>query len=182
MDETGPDDGFVFPVVVKPRFGSWGRDVVLCRSERQLRRWLKRLRKRAWFRHQGALVQQLVPPRGFDLRLVVASGEIVGAVNRVAARGEWRTNIALGASRQPAAPTPEACALAQAAAAAVGGDLVGVDLLPLANGAYVVLEVNGAVDFTSDYSLGSEDVFEAVARQIASEPAETNVAHARTRL
>jgi hypothetical protein len=54
-----------------------------------------------------------------------------------------------------------ACELAVAAAAAIGGDLVGVDLLPLGPGRYVVLEINAAVDFTSDYSVG-EDVFDGV--------------------
>ena len=144
MDEQGPSRGLAFPVVVKPRFGSWGRDVVLCRTERQLRRRLTRLRRRAWFRKQGALAQELVPSRGVDLRVVVAGGEVVGAIERVAARGEWRTNIALGGSRRPVVPTPRAAALARAAAAAVGGDLVGIDLLPLTDGRYVVIEVNGA--------------------------------------
>jgi RimK family alpha-L-glutamate ligase len=152
-----------FPVVVKPRFGSWGADVVLCESAWQLDRCLRRLCDRAWFRRQGVLVQELVPPAGFDLRLVVAGGRVVGAIERVAAAGEWRTNIALGGSRRPVTPPREACRLAIAAAAAVRGDLVGVDLLPLANGGYVVLELNGAVDFTSDYSLAGRDVFDEVA-------------------
>lgn len=67
----------------------------------------------------------------------------------------------------PGHATPEACVLATYAAAAVAGDLVGVDLLPLPNGGYVVLEVNGAVEFTPDYSLAGRDVFEEVARAIA---------------
>ena len=166
VDDRGPKADLTFPVVVKPRFGSWGRDVILCESERQLRRSLRRLRRRSWFRGQGALVQELVPPRGYDLRVVIVSGAVVGAVERVAARSEWRTNIALGGSRRPVTPTPVAAGLARAAAAAVGADLVGVDLLPLPDGRYVVLEVNGAVDFTSDYSPGSDDIFDAVARRV----------------
>ena len=152
-----------FPVVVKPRFGSWGRDVFLCESDTELRRCLRRLRMRTWFRRQGALVQAFVPPLGFDLRLVVAGGRVVGAVKRVAASGEWRTNVALGGRRKSVTPSTDACALATAAAVAVGGDLVGVDLLPLLGGGYVVLEVNGAVDFTREYSLAGDDVFEEVA-------------------
>ena len=48
--------------------------------------------------------------------------------------------------------------LALAAATALDADLVGVDLLPLPDGGFVVLEVNGAVDFGLDYSPGG-DVF-----------------------
>jgi RimK family alpha-L-glutamate ligase len=166
VDWDTPPPRLEFPLVLKPRFGSWGRDVLLCESRRQLERCLRRLRDRTWFRRQGVLVQALVPPAGFDLRLVVAGWRVVGAIERVAAAGEWRTNIALGGSRRPASPTPEACALATLAAAAVGGDVVGVDLLPRANGDYVVLEVNGAVDFTAEYSLAGRDVFDEVARVV----------------
>jgi RimK family alpha-L-glutamate ligase len=126
-----PPDCSSFPLVVKPRFGSWGRDVSLCRDRGELERCLEHLSRRRWFRSHGGLIQELIPPLGHDLRLVVAGGTVVGAVKRVAPPGEWRTNVALGAVREPVEPPPIACELAVAAASAVGGDLVGVDLLPL---------------------------------------------------
>lgn len=175
VDWDTPPPRIGYPAVVKPRFGSWGRDVWLCESRRELERCLRRLRDRSWFRRQGVLVQALVPPVGFDVRVLVAGGRVVGAVERVAAAGEWRTNIALGGSRRPARPAPEACVLAVYAASAVAGDLVGVDLLPLPNGDYVVLEVNGAVEFTTDYSLGGRDVFEEVASAVACDEIELDV-------
>jgi RimK family alpha-L-glutamate ligase len=153
------------PVVVKPRFGSWGRDVVRCDDERALRRHLNGVRRRAWFRRHGALVQEIVPPSGFDLRIVVAGGTVVGSIRRVAAPGEWRTNIALGGHREPVLPPAEACELALRAAAAIDGDFVGVDLLPTADGGWTVLEVNGAVDFTSEYSLDG-DIFDEIPRAL----------------
>lgn len=157
-----------FPVVVKPRFGSWGRDVCRCESDRQFERCLDRFRSRTWFQRHGMLVQALVPPAGFDLRLVVGGGQVVGAIERVPAAGDWRTNIAVGGTRRAARPTPEAAALAAAAASAVGGDLVGVDLLPTPDGGYVVLEVNGAVDFNQEYSMVERDVFGEVANIVSS--------------
>ena len=63
-----------FPFVIKPRFGSWGRDVLLVSDRAVYVNALAILRRRAWFAATGAVVQELVPPRGHDLRLVVACG------------------------------------------------------------------------------------------------------------
>jgi RimK family alpha-L-glutamate ligase len=139
------------PLVVKPRFGSWGKDVHRCGSEPEARELLRRLAGRRWFRRHGALVQELVPPEGRDVRVLVAGGRVIGAAERTAASGEWRTNITLGGRKAHAEPGPEAEALALAAARALGCDLVAVDLLPLPDGAFVVLELNAAADFDDDY-------------------------------
>src|SRR4051812_39404571 len=144
---TPPFDG---PYVVKPRFGSWGRGVERCEDTAELRTCLRRASRRRSFSSRGVLVQEYIENARVDLRVVVAGGHVVGAVQRVAAAGEWRTNVALGATRLPVDPPPEARELAVAAAEAVGGDLVGVDLLPTADG-YTVLELNGAVDFNDTY-------------------------------
>jgi len=172
------------PLVFKPRFGSWGRDVVRCDDDAAVLRTLEELASRPWFDATGALAQRLVTPRGYDLRLLVARGRVVGAVRRVAAPGEWRTNVALGARREPVSPPPEAQAVALAAAAAIDGDLVGVDLVPADLGTCVVLELNGAVDFSTAYSLDG-DVFAAAVEalrvleeapaRLAAEPAGLDV-------
>lgn len=166
VDSESSLDGFGGPMVVKPRFGSWGADVVLCHDRSELERELRHIADRPWFIRQGALVQEFVPNRGHDLRLVVASGHVIGAVERHAAPGEWRTNVSLGATRRPIVPPPDAAAAAVAAARATGADLVGVDLLPTSSG-FVVLELNGAVDFTAAYSLNGTDVFEDAVDRLA---------------
>jgi RimK family alpha-L-glutamate ligase len=150
------------PVVVKPRFGSWGIDVFRCETGDDLTRTLAAVSSRPWFVRHGALVQELVPPTGYDLRLVVAAGQVVGATERVARPGEWRTNVSLGGTRRPTRPSGEACALAVGAATLSGADLVGVDLLPATSG-YVVLELNGAVEFDGAYDLEDSNVFAAAA-------------------
>ena len=148
-----------FPAVIKPRFGSWGRDVVLCHDRAELQRSLERLAFRPWFRGTGALAQELIRPLGYDLRVVIAGGTVVGAAKRIAPPGEWRTNVALGASSVATDPPPVALNLALAAAAASGLDLVGVDLLPTGPGGFCVVELNGAVDFGAHYALPGRDVF-----------------------
>jgi len=155
------------PLVLKPRFGSWGEDVIRCDDDDQIDHALAELRTRPWFAATGAIAQKLVQPRGYDLRIVVASGRVVGAVKRVAPPGEWRTNVALGARREPTSPPVDACAVAVAAARAIDGDLVGVDLLPADVGTWVVLEVNGAVDFNSTYTL-DEDAHHAARTALAA--------------
>jgi [lysine-biosynthesis-protein LysW]--L-2-aminoadipate ligase len=169
---TSPSDSIPFepPVVVKPRFGSWGLDVVLCQHAAALRHHLVAIADRPWFASHGALVQELVPPRGHDVRLVVAGGCVVGAIKRVAAPGEWRTNVALGAVREPVEPSSEACELAIRAAAAVEGDLVGVDLLPRPDGEFVVIEINGAVEYNAAYSLHGADVFRRTVDALLPDP------------
>jgi RimK family alpha-L-glutamate ligase len=150
------------PLVLKPRFGSWGREVELCSTRDELETALVRLQGKPWFREHGALAQELVEPRGWDLRVVVAGGRVVGAACRVAPRGEWRTNAALGAQVEPVEPPPLARALALAAVRAARADLVGVDLLPTGNG-FVVLELNGAVDFRPVYARDRDVFADAVA-------------------
>ena len=161
------------PMVFKPRFGSWGEDVIRCDDRESIERALVDLHDKPWFHATGAIAQKLVAPRGYDLRLVVAADRVVGAVRRIAPPGEWRTNVALGARREPVIPPADACEVALRAARAVGGALVGIDLLPADVGTWVVLEVNGAVDFTSTYTLGDDVFVDAVAalRGVVVEPA-----------
>ena len=128
-------------------------EIYRCDDHASLQSALARVRDTPWYQRHGALVQELVPPQGYDLRILVAAGRVVGAVFRIAAPGEWRTNVALGAvRRQVADPPPEASALAVAAARATGASLVGVDLLPDGRGGWIVVELNGAVEFTAEYA------------------------------
>jgi [lysine-biosynthesis-protein LysW]--L-2-aminoadipate ligase len=151
-----------YPVVAKPRFGSWGRDVVICANESELGRYLAASLTKPWGR-AGAIVQELVRHTG-DLRLVVAGGRVVGSASRKPRAGEWRNNVALGAVIEPVSPDPLACEIAVTAARTLALDLAGIDLAPTDDG-YVVIEVNGAVEFRPLYS--QLDVFAAAMAGLA---------------
>jgi RimK family alpha-L-glutamate ligase len=164
------------PLVIKPRFGSWGRDVFRCESWPGVARVLQDVQQRPWFRRHGALLQELIPPRGHDLRILVARGRVVGAAERTSAAGEWRTNVALGGGIRSTDPPPHARMLAVAATQAIGADFVGVDLLERDGGRYIVLELNGAVEFKPEYALGSASVFEDIAVALELGPASARAA------
>jgi len=102
------------PFVLKPRFGSWGADVYQCRNRASAMKRLEVLSARGWFRKHGILAQELVPPLGRDLRIVVAAGQIGG--------GRSRLRSPPASSRWPLQPQPRrtwsastCCRLAKAA-------------------------------------------------------------------
>ncbi len=152
------------PIVVKPRFGSWGTDVFRCDTDADIPEVFAEISRRRWFARHGAIAQPLIAPMGRDLRVLVAAGRVVGSESRISAPGEWRTNISLGGTHLPASAWAEPAALALAAADAVEGDFVGVDLLPSSRG-YLVLEGNAAVEFDSTYSFDG-DVFAEAAEAL----------------
>src|SRR5215831_11082715 len=166
------------PVVVKPRFGSWGHDVFRCDDDEALASALSLVSSREWFGARGALVQELVPPAGYDMRILVANGRCVGAISRVAARGEWRTNVALGAKRVPVDPPADAVALAVSTAETLGTARVGVDLLPARDGGWIVIEANGAVEFGRPYATRSNVFHDTVAALAAAATARPRPSHA----
>ena len=126
-------------VIIKPLFGSMGHGMIRVSNVDVAFRVLRSLEQtRAVF-----YVQQVIDHGGCDVRVFVVGGRVVGAIERRAPDGEWRTNVARGASARSFELTPAWEQLALRAAAAVGADYAGVDLLPSRDGRVFVLEVNG---------------------------------------
>ena len=99
------------------------------------------------------------------MRIVVASGQIVGAVQRLAAPGEWRTNVALGGVRKPTCrPWPPGSWRWRQRPPSTPTWSASTSS-PRPTG-LAVIEVNGAVEFTDDYSL-DRNVFVAAAEALA---------------
>ena len=126
-------------VVIKPIFGSLGHGMVRVSDPDVALRVVRALDQiRSVF-----YVQRAIDHSGRDLRVFVVGGRVLGAIERRAPAGEWRTNVAIGGSATAVDISPEIEQVALRAAAAVGADYAGVDVLPARDGALYVLEVNG---------------------------------------
>lgn len=136
---------FGYPLVVKPLTGSWGRLAALVRD---------RAEAEIVMEHRAALpspqqhiiyLQEYVEKPDRDIRVLLAGDTVVAASYRYSA-GDWRTNAARDARSEPCPVSPELTGLALAAAKAVGGGVLGVDLIEGPAG-LCVLEVNHTVEF-----------------------------------
>ena len=155
------------PVVVKPRFGSWGLGVERCDDEESLAALLARVAA-------GAVVPGARRARagaraarsGSTCGSWSPHDHVIGAISRVAAPGEWRTNVALGAERRRR-DASAGCLCSRARRGA--GDRRGSRRRrppPDGCGRWTVAEINGAVEFTQEYALrpGADPFAEAAFR------------------
>jgi RimK family alpha-L-glutamate ligase len=126
-------------VVIKPIFGSLGHGMVRVSDPDTALRVVRALDqiKSVFY------VQRAIDHGGRDLRVFVVGGRVVAAIERRAPEGEWRTNVAIGGSATAVEVSAEIEHVAITAAAAVGADYAGVDVLPARDGSMHVLEVNG---------------------------------------
>jgi RimK family alpha-L-glutamate ligase len=139
MLERTPSDGGERAIVIKPLFGSMGHGIVRVTDPDVAFRVLQSLDQiRAVF-----YIQRAVDSGGRDVRVFVVGGRVVGAIERRADGGDWRTNVSRGGSASPFDLPAAWAALALRAVAAIGADYAGVDLLPSKDGRVFVLEVNG---------------------------------------
>lgn len=139
MDEIG------YPVVVKPLSGSWGRLAAVLRDPETARSILEHRAALSTPQHQVCYVQELVDKPDRDIRVIVVGEDVLGASYRYAPG--FRTNVATGGESRPCPLTDELAKLALSAARAVGGGILGVDVIEDADGRPHVLEVNHTVEF-----------------------------------
>ena len=125
--------------IVKPIFGSLGHGMTRVTDPDVAFRVGQALEQiRAVF-----YVQRTIDHDGRDVRVFAIGGRVLGAIERRAPAGEWRTNVSRGGSTRPIDLPREWEELAIRAAAIVGADYAGIDLLPSRDGQVYVLEVNG---------------------------------------
>ena len=151
-----------FPVVLKPIVGSWGRGVYPLRDEEVANMIIEMREENDSPLGRIYYVQEMIqrPPR--DLRCIVVGDEIIAAVYRYSAENEWRTNVARGGKSEKAPITSELEEIALRAAKAVGGGVLGVDLMEDTQRGLLVHEINNTVEFRGASSVSSTDIAGAI--------------------
>lgn len=128
------------PLVLKILEGTQGVGVVLVDSEKAAKSVLDAF----YGMDVNLLVQEYIEEAGgADIRALVVGGEVVGAMKRQGAEGDFRSNLHQGGSATAHKLTRKEKATALAAAKAMGLGVCGVDMIPSARGP-LVMEVNSS--------------------------------------
>ncbi|AJW70364.1 lysine biosynthesis protein LysX [Nitrosopumilus adriaticus] len=135
-----------FPLVIKPVIGSWGRGVMPLKDKDTMEAVFE-IRDITDSPHDRIYyLQELIkrPPR--DIRVITVGDEPVAAMYRKSSGG-FKTNIALGADPELCEITKEMEDMASKASKAMGGGILGIDMMEDDQRGLVVHEVNNTVEF-----------------------------------
>lgn len=134
-----------YPVVLKPVVGSWGRLLAKINDRDAAEAILEHKETLGSYQHSIFYIQEYIHKPGRDIRAMVIGDRTVCAIYRLSSH--WITNTARGGLGEACPVTPELDRLCVAAAEAVGGGVVAVDVLEDPQRGYLVNEVNHTMEF-----------------------------------
>ena len=137
-------DDIGYPAVLKPAVGSWGRLLSKVNDRDAAESILEHKTILGSYHHSIFYIQEYVEKDGRDIRSFVVGDECIAAIYRDSAH--WITNTARGAKASNCPVTDELAAISLAAAGAVGGGILAVDLFETSRG-LLVNEVNYTMEF-----------------------------------
>lgn len=131
------------PVIIKLTRGTQGIGVMIAHGKAEIASILGTM----WDLRQEIILQEFISEsQGRDVRVLVVGGHSVGAIRRVGKRGEFRSNIHRGGAGEPFDLPAEYESVATRAAALIGLEVAGVDLLE-SNDGPKVMEINSSPGF-----------------------------------
>ena len=135
-----------YPLVIKPIIGSWGRSVIPIKDKDTADAIIENRQVTDGPQDRIYYLQEMIdsPPR--DIRVITVGDQPIAAMYRKSSGG-FKTNIALGAEPEICKITNEIEDLCVKASEAVGGGILGIDLMEDKNKGLVVHEVNNTVEF-----------------------------------
>ncbi len=144
-----------YPLVMKPAVGSWGRLLARVNDRDAAEALLEHKVTLGSFHHGAFYLQEYVNKPGRDIRTFVVGDETICGIYRDSPH--WITNTARGGQATNCPITPELDRLSLAAAAAVGGGVVAVDLFESDRG-LLVNEVNYTMEFRNSIDITGVDI------------------------
>jgi len=159
MEELG------YPVVLKPAVGSWGRLLSKVNDRDAAESILEHKTVLGSYHHSIFYIQKYVDKQGGrDIRSFVVGDDCIAAIYR--SSEHWITNTARGAKASGCEITPEIADISLAAAAAVGGGVVAIDLFETEEG-LSVNEVNYTMEFKNSIDTTGVDIPQHIAAYAA---------------
>ncbi len=158
---------FGYPIVLKPVVGSWGRMVSKLSDRDAVEAVLEHKEVLGGPQHKVFYVQEFVRKPGRDVRVFVVGDDVIAAIYRTSEH--WITNTARGGSASNCPLTDDLVEISLAAADAVGGGVLAVDLVESERGLLVV-EVNHTMEFRNSVDTTGVDIPGRVVRYAASLP------------
>jgi [lysine-biosynthesis-protein LysW]---L-2-aminoadipate ligase len=157
-----------YPAVLKPTAGSWGRLLAKINDREAAEAVLEHKEVLGSYHHSIFYIQEYVPKRGGDIRAFVVGDRVIGASKR--SSEHWITNVARGAATSPEPVTPAMEEIAMRARDAVGGEILGVDLVETEEGLKVI-EINTGAEFKGLIEATGVDVPGAIAQYLKTRAA-----------
>ena len=135
-----------YPLVIKPIIGSWGRSVMPVKDKDTAEAVIENRQVTDGPQDRIYYLQEMIdrPPR--DIRVITVGDQAIAAMYRKSSGG-FKTNIALGADPELCEITKEMEDLCEKTSKAVGGGILGIDLMEDKEKGLVVHEVNNTVEF-----------------------------------
>jgi [lysine-biosynthesis-protein LysW]---L-2-aminoadipate ligase len=145
-----------YPAVIKPVVGSWGRLVSRVNGRDAAEALLEHLEVLGSWQQHIFYIQEHVQKPGRDIRAFVVGDEPICAIYRTSEH--WITNTARGGRASNCPVDGLVGDLALAAARAVGGGILAIDLLETPDGRLLVNEVNHTMEFRNSIDTTGVDI------------------------
>jgi len=145
-----------YPVVLKPAVGSWGRLISKVNDREAAEAILEHKTVLGSYHHSIFYIQEFIDKPQRDIRTFVVNDETICGIYRTSEH--WITNTARGGRASNCPITPEIDSLSRAAARAVGGGVVAVDILERPGGEMLVNEVNYTMEFRNSIDTTGVDI------------------------
>ncbi|MFH1721725.1 MAG: lysine biosynthesis protein LysX [Candidatus Altiarchaeota archaeon] len=145
-----------YPAVLKPAVGSWARLIAKVNDPESAESILEHKSILGSYHHSIYYIQDYVEKPGRDIRGFVVGDETVAAIYRKS--DHWITNTARGGKAENCPVTDELNEICLKAAEAVGGGVLGIDVMESKDDGLQICEVNYTTEFRNSVEPTGVDI------------------------